>query len=806
MNIKKHPMQSFRGSVFPVFAVAIAYWVTGLLSLLLAIPPGYATAIWPASGIALVVVLVYGIRVWPGILIGSFLTNISMGTGTTLTFLDLKEILVPLGIGAGAACQAIVGAFLVRRYAGFPNLLASERDIFLFLFWGGAIACLVNSFIGVSILWFAGIVPESNFFVNLGTWWIGDTVGVLVFAPVLLVWLLQPRDVWAPRALTVSVPIAVTFVLAVATVAFAANWERQRMKLQFDRQVSPIIQSLKKTLGEYVGVLHFLEGFHAASSHVSREDFGTFVKRPLSELAGLQALSWNPLVPDGERTAFEESIRQEGFPDFQIMERDADGQLVRAANRPEYTVVNFVEPFSKNIKAFGFDVASSAPRREALAIARDSGNPVATARITLVQEQGQQFGVLVFMPVYRRGMPTDTVEDRRENLAGYSVGVFRGGDIIAAAFGDLDTTGVSYRLVDTSASETNQLLIENQSQDDTIFSLEEKGVFGGSVNFSAKIPISFGGRAWRLEVSPNQEFFAKHREKTEWLILIGGMLLTSLVSVFVMVLSGRKELLRRLVDERTNSLKVALEEAESASKVKSEFLSVVSHELRTPLTSIRGALGMLSAQLVAESSEGGAKLIEIASRNSQRLGELVDDILDIEKFQSGNFDLDMNEIDTCDLVTRSVEANRPYAQRLGVDIVLGTDKPRLSISGDEGRLLQVLANLISNAAKFSPTGETVIISWNEYTLHTQGKALEAVRISVADKGPGIPESFRQRIFTPFEQADSSSTRGIGGTGLGLSICKVIAEQHGGAMSFETDIGKGTTFHLDLPRAVAAINT
>lgn len=235
-----------------------------------------------------------------------------------------------------------------------------------------------------------------------------------------------------------------------------------------------------------------------------------------------------------------------------------------------------------------------------------------------------------------------------------------------------------------------------------------------------------------------------------------------------------------------------LTEQRKADRAKSEFISVVSHELRTPLTSIRGALGLLESGAAGELAPKIKHLIEIAHRNSQRLGTLVNDLLDMEKLVSGKMEFNQEAFDLHALAEQSVEANSSYAAALNVHYRLAPKQGQVMALGDSERVMQVFANLLSNAAKFSPKGEFVDIS-----VHTLENML---RVDVVDKGPGIPLEFRDRIFTKFAQADGSNTRQQGGTGLGLNIAKSFIEKMGGAVGFESEIGKGSVFWFTLPVA------
>lgn len=233
-------------------------------------------------------------------------------------------------------------------------------------------------------------------------------------------------------------------------------------------------------------------------------------------------------------------------------------------------------------------------------------------------------------------------------------------------------------------------------------------------------------------------------------------------------------------------------ERKQIERMKNEFVSTVSHELRTPLTSIRGALGLVTGGAVGPLPDKVGELIDIAYKNSQRLIALVNDILDLEKIESGSIEFRFQRADLGPVVEAAIEGTVGFAREFGVDYILRRPVPAITVDVDGDRIVQVMANLLSNAAKFSPAGGTVeiaVLRWDRWA-----------RVAVIDRGPGIPESFRDRVFERFSQADSSDTRKAGGTGLGLSIAKTIVERHGGRIGFEATPGGGSTFYFDLPVA------
>jgi signal transduction histidine kinase len=235
-----------------------------------------------------------------------------------------------------------------------------------------------------------------------------------------------------------------------------------------------------------------------------------------------------------------------------------------------------------------------------------------------------------------------------------------------------------------------------------------------------------------------------------------------------------------------------LAERARIDRLKDELVATVSHELRTPLTSIRGALGLLEGGGTVPLPEPARPLVAIARRNSDRLGLLIDDLLDLERIESGGLAYDRCVVEVAPLIDEAVESDRALAGELGVEIAVRSDVGDARITVDPRRLQQVISNLISNAAKHSPRGATVDIAAHVVEGH--------VELSVTDRGPGIPADFRGRVFERFARADSSDARRTGGTGLGLSIAKRIVEDSGGRIWFTTRTGGGTTFHVRLPLA------
>jgi len=230
---------------------------------------------------------------------------------------------------------------------------------------------------------------------------------------------------------------------------------------------------------------------------------------------------------------------------------------------------------------------------------------------------------------------------------------------------------------------------------------------------------------------------------------------------------------------------VDITEKKRLEALKDDFVATVSHELRTPLASIHGALRLLTGTIGGEASEQVKKLLELAGRNSVRLGEVVNDLLDFQKLTAGHFTVDVTQVELVELVAQTIEDNEPFAKKFDVSVVLDTPTRPIYVSADAQRLGQVFTNLLSNASKFSSAGGTVQVCIDVFD--------DQCKISVSNDGPGISSEFGQRIFQPFSQQADHLTRSRAGTGLGLAISKELVENMGGEIGYESIPNVRTTF-------------
>jgi signal transduction histidine kinase len=246
-------------------------------------------------------------------------------------------------------------------------------------------------------------------------------------------------------------------------------------------------------------------------------------------------------------------------------------------------------------------------------------------------------------------------------------------------------------------------------------------------------------------------------------------------------------MLASAVAEREHGLRDDIRQLKEVERMKTEFVSTVSHELRTPLTALRGSLGLVLAGTTGPVASKTRDLLQIALQNTERLIRLINDILDVERIEAGHLVVRREPVELTTVLRTTVESLRTVAMEAGVAIAVEGETSAV-VTADPDRLVQVFTNLISNAVRFSPRGETVTVSAK--TTPT------SVVVFVTDRGPGIPLEFRRRIFGKFQQADPAGA--AGGAGLGLAIVRAIVERHGGSVRFDSAPGHGTTFIMELP--------
>jgi two-component sensor histidine kinase len=729
--------------------VAVAYFAFGRLALLLAIPPGYATAVWPAAGVALVAILLYGYRVWPGILVAHFLVNLSTAFDASSPAAALQSMTLPLAIACGGVLQAVSGAALIRRTIGPSIVLQDQREIVTFLALGGPVSCVVSATIGQICLYAWGMISKSDIPFSWFTWWVGDAIGVMVVAPLLLAWLAPPRERWRGRRAALTWPTAVALSLAVVLYVYIRDREQQRIRSEFERAADTLGRDFTGAVRRHLEVVATLQDLYASVGPLDRASFDAFASPLLNRHPGVQALEWAPFVPAAQRAKLEQAVRREGYPAFTITERGVDGQLIPAAARPQYVPVLFMVPYGGNEAALGFDLTSLASRNEVIERARDSALPAASGRLVLVQDREQQFSVLVVMPVYERALPRATVAQRRSALRGYVLGVYRVGDLVRTALLGTDLAHIDVTVTDDSAGAGEQLLYQ-------------RWLGRAGLPWSRVASADVGDHRWSIRFAPASDFAIVHRNWQPWTVLVVGLLFASVLEMMILLMTERAAAVQRLVEQRTGELTKANAVIGDALKEKETLLQEIHHRVKNNLQVISSLLNMQRRKLEPGSQQDALQECQTRVQAIALIHEKLYQARNYARVPFAQY-------------ARSLANDVFQAAGLSPDaITLEVEVQDVALAVDKAIPCGLILNeLITNALKHAfPQGRrgTVRVELGQ----TDGR----VRMAVKDDGAGLPSELDLR------RADA----------LGMQLVSMLAEQL--AARLEVRRGQpGTTFEI-----------
>jgi PAS domain S-box-containing protein len=516
--------------------IALSYALLGAFGLMLAIGPGYASPIFPAAGLALAVTLFFGRRALPGVWLGSVAIN---------TFVPLLHgSLIPttaalaLLIACGATAQAWIGSWLINHWqkSGWRNL-ERELDALIFLLLGGVLSCLLSAAVGVTALYAAGVIKPADFIFSYWNWYVGDTLGVLIFAPLMLQLLKKSPERWPDWKRFAFVPmLLLTGLLWLAfygsTLLIAKEQEAQ---LKTDCEV--MTKRIADRLLTHREVLASLRNFIKATPGFSFRQFELFTRITLQDNPDIFALSYNDLVAIEQRPLYERNMS--GLTPggtFRITERDSQQKLVSAARRPEYVAVRYIVPLAGNLPAVGFDIHSEPIRRDAINRARAAQSMAVTAPIQLVQEHKKRVGVLELLPVLDN--PEIGVgEQKAGRLLGFAVSVVKVDEMIEIATKGHVPPGLLFWVTDPHAAKGREQLYRS----DAVIS-------GNSFSDQAgdwKTELRMGHRNWEFTARATGEYLQQHRPLLAWIAGAVAIFFTGLIQLLIIGMSGRLNEIKR---------------------------------------------------------------------------------------------------------------------------------------------------------------------------------------------------------------------------------------------------------------------
>ncbi len=505
----------------------------------LAIPPGYASPVFPAAGLALATVLVGGYRMLPGVWLGSCALNFLHSWHGSPP--DLTAAAAAALIGLGATAQAAAGAWLVLRRQGERwRAMEHEQDAFVFMLWGGLVAGILSASVSVGSLVALGVIAPAEAGFTWWNWYTGDVLGVTIFAPLSLCFLLN-ETLWRQRRRRVVGPMLLTLAIAGAVFYAASRSEADAEARQLAEDGQKLADRISDHLIRHREVLASIRNFVVATPDFTFRQFEHFTRYALRENPDLSALSFNDLVNKAQRGAYEAFAgRLSPLPGFRITERNAQGQLVPAAPAQQHVAVRFIVPLQTNVPAVGYDIFSEPVRRQAILRAIERGTMSISAPVWLVQDQRRRIGFLELYPVYS---DTKTVDSQRlVSPLGFAVGVLKIDELIAIALKGEIPAGIEMQLRDVDAPEASALLYRSDMS-----ALQAVPFDPNRVAWSTRIQVA--DRQWELALSPSSLYTQQRRGWFAWGVGVIGLLFASLLQVLMLGMTGRTAVMQRKNDE-----------------------------------------------------------------------------------------------------------------------------------------------------------------------------------------------------------------------------------------------------------------
>lgn len=754
--------------------LALAYFVTGWLGLQISYTGTHITLVWLPTGIAVAALLRWGWTVWPGIWLGAFLVNLSIGSSLSLA----------AGIAIGNTLGPLVTLGWLKR-VDFHSALDRQKDVGLFIA-AASMGMTVSALGGTMSLNLAGLIPLESTGIAALSWWMGDTVGVLLAAPLLLT--LTWKNIEQLRQGGKEVLLWTLVAAPVAWFAFMQDLHPMGRSLPLAFLTLPFFAWAALRFGNTGAALAGL-GFSATAAWYTATGHGPFF---LSDIHVGLFLLWAYIATivltglmitalQAERLQVENTLRESEEKLRGLYELSPLGIALADMNG---RYVEFNDAF-KNICGYPgeelkvLDYWALTPRKyeaeelrqlESLErtgrygpyekeYVRKDGSlvPLRLNGILITRKDGQKYIWSIVEDITQKKQAEMSMRDQAEHTQTIL-------DNIVDGIITIDSTG---------------MIASFNPAAEHIFGYAPEEVLGRSVRMlmSDSHRDAHDGNLHDFQTTGVENIVGIDREAEGQ--RKDGSLFPMEWAISEISRQGHKMYVGMVRD---------ITERKQVERMKNEFVSTVSHELRTPLTSISGALGLIAGGALGEIPVRLQNMIEVAHKNSQRLTYLINDLLDMEKLVAGKMHFDMQPQPLMPIVEQALEAHRTYSVERRVTLALTGAVPDAEVQVDSQRLMQVLANLLSNAIKYSPEDGTV-----EVAVESTGNS---IRVTVSDHGPGIPALFHTRIFQKFSQADSSDTRQKGGTGLGLAITRELVERMGGHVGFESEEGKGARFYIE----------
>jgi CHASE1-domain containing sensor protein len=478
-----------------IIITATAYSIIGIASLVLASKYGFAASVFPPAGIALGAVYIIGYPVLPGIFLGSFILNSWIVGNITATGVAQCTI-----IALGASGQAFLGVFFIRRTVGHCLSFDNDRNILTFICIG-IVSSIVSPSVATITLFTTKVLDENDAILNWVNWFIGDAVGTITFAPILLLAFYSRDKLWRARIITIAFPTIIAIGLLGSSYYQVARWDQSRVREDVRSIATQLSQVIHDHLVGHLDVVFSTKAYFRANAQrgVSFREFDEYLRGFQAKFPGIQALEFVPRIRNSDRTSYEAKVRAERYKDFSIRETGIDGKLAPVGDRATYFPVTYVFPLQGNERAVGFDLASNPARLAAMEAAAALDRQVATSKIILVQDKDKGAGFLVFDALYDGDGSHTTGPIGIDNVYGFALGVFKVKSLVDSALSAVAHDNVSINISQSMNDPINDILYTNTPA----AQIDKSGMYTSSIG------IEVAGRTWVITTVPTKKFISE---------------------------------------------------------------------------------------------------------------------------------------------------------------------------------------------------------------------------------------------------------------------------------------------------------
>jgi diguanylate cyclase (GGDEF)-like protein/PAS domain S-box-containing protein len=549
-----------------IIVLALLYALAGRLGLILAVPPGYATAFFPSAGIALAAVVTGGPRMLIGVALGAFGLNLLLpiqSGATTSTDVVSAAVLIT----GASVLQAWIGSVLIRRWVR-PSL-DTARDVLLFLA-AAPLMCLISAGISVPSLYFLHIVAADMVPTNWVTWWIGDAIGVLLGAPMAWIAIGEPRRLWLRRRWLLVLPLCASSAVFIVIYCMASRWETNQQMLGFRLKSQQAADMLQNQFSEHERLLYTLASvFDQQGQALSAQEFHSAAHVYLAQRPELRSMFWLPRVGAAERAQFELWAQKQIAPDYAIHQLGKDGSAVTVTNQPAYYPIAYLEPMIDNRRALGLDLLADPPRAEALRRTVEHRRVSASEPVLLrIHPRDERKSIFLMQAVSAQdGVAPRGVLGVVLQVEPYVQRVLRqvGASEFLVKFEDATMPARQTSFFDT---------LGREAQPD---------------DYQRRLEL--GGRSYLVSFAPSASYLALHRSWQSWATLAGGLILTGLLGAFLLLMSGQRLQIERVVIDRTRKLQER--EAKLVAILDKAVDAILTIDRDGALVSVNGAAGKL---------------------------------------------------------------------------------------------------------------------------------------------------------------------------------------------------------------------